>query len=145
MITRKFRKWIKRRRKGLNRQSPIENKMKDHLRMHGVNFKRNWPLELMPGKVVFLDFYFPQSDLIVELDGPEHKKKDDLIRDRNVLEALTFCKVIRFRNKQIKKNIESVIEMVLPQVEKDIEYLEPEYPAEFMLQDAHLRQVAMYG
>lgn len=138
-----LKKWLRGRRWKLNNQSATEQKFSDCLSKHGIKFKRNLPMKLNSGRWVFLDFIFPESDLIVELDGREHVEEDDLKRDMAVVEVLKNCKVIRFKNKQIKKRIEDVMEMVLPQVEAS--YASLPYPEEFEIQDAHLRQIAMHG
>jgi len=60
-----------------------------------------------------LDFYCPLKKLAIELDGSQHieEKEYDILRSEYL--AVFGIKVIRFWNKEVNANIESVIEKII--------------------------------
>ncbi len=62
------------------------------------------------GKYI-VDFYCPEMKLVIELDGWQHRKENnggyDIERTK-FLESLG-CKILRFWNNDVNKNIEGVI------------------------------------
>lgn len=75
----------------------------------GVKFKRQHSI----GGYI-LDFYCAEKKLIIELDGEIHNTKEakeyDEVRDKYFKEL--GYKTIRFLNKEVEDNIESVIEKI---------------------------------
>jgi very-short-patch-repair endonuclease len=76
-------------------------------RFHNLKFFRQYGI----GEYI-ADFYCPQLKLVIELDGeihdlPNHREydkvRDDFMKNLNIL-------VVRFRNKEIIDNIETVLE-----------------------------------
>jgi very-short-patch-repair endonuclease len=73
-------------------------------RLSGVNFRREHPIG---GFAV--DFYCPDANLIIEVDGPIHYFQQDRDAARqSYLEAGNF-RVMRFRNEQVLKQLDSVL------------------------------------
>jgi very-short-patch-repair endonuclease len=63
----------------------------------------------------FADFYFPDYNLIVEIDDPSHEEpekiKKDLERTKR-LQALNLT-ILRFTNRQVDKELPSVMEVIV--------------------------------
>jgi very-short-patch-repair endonuclease len=83
----------------------------------GVQFYRQKPIA---GYIA--DFYCATAKLVVELDGsqhflPEHKLQDE---ERDKLMAALGLLVLRFDNRQVLMETESVISIILAVVEKRI-------------------------
>ncbi|MBI5211812.1 MAG: DUF559 domain-containing protein, partial [Nitrospirae bacterium] len=61
-----------------------------------------------------VDFYCPEANLIIEIDGGQHYSdegfKKDEIRDNYMREQ--GCKVLRFSDKEVFKNINGVVERI---------------------------------
>jgi very-short-patch-repair endonuclease len=58
------------------------------------------------------DFYCPAKKLIIEIDGGQHLNKKESDNERsNYLESLGF-KVVRFWNKEINSEIDTVIKKI---------------------------------
>ena len=62
-----------------------------------------------------VDFYIPQKQLVIEIDGVQHLMKEhkeiDQTRDRFLVEQ--NLKVLRFSNESIRKNFVDVCQIVL--------------------------------
>jgi len=72
----------------------------------GVKFKRQYSI----GGYV-LDFYCPELKLVIEIDGSQHSKREELLYDKertNFLQILG-CRVLRFKNIEIENNLEKVL------------------------------------
>ena len=76
--------------------------------LHGLKFRRQVPI----GKYV-ADFVCVEKKIIIELDGYMHawSKKKDEKRDYYLLQKR--FRVIRFRNSQIKKNMNKVLNSIV--------------------------------
>ena len=93
--------------------------------IHGVQFYRQKPLLNF-----IVDFYCPSAKLVVELDGGQHfedkhQAKDDA-RDFSLMEL--GLRVLRFDNRQVLLETDSVLEMVGRVVEERILKLNPNPP-----------------
>jgi imidazole glycerol-phosphate synthase subunit HisF len=91
-----------------NRQTEAEEILWDKLSKSqlGYRFKRQHPVELFVA-----DFYCHKAKLIIELDGSYHDKSDQIAYDMErtkVLECLGL-RVMRFRDKEVFENIDSVV------------------------------------
>jgi len=75
----------------------------------GVRFKRQHPIWLY-----IADFYCHELKLVIEIDGSVHNVKEvienDIIREDDIKSF--GIKVIRFKNHEIRNEIENVIEKV---------------------------------
>jgi very-short-patch-repair endonuclease len=85
----------------------------EHLRnnkLNGLKFRRQHPLDIF-----IADFYCHQRKLIIELDGGIH----DVLNQREYDEGRTFelegkgFKILRFRNEEVIKDIDSVLYRIL--------------------------------
>jgi len=72
----------------------------------GVRFKRQHPIWLY-----IADFYCHELKLVIEVDGSIHKVKEvmehDVIREEDIVSY--GIKVIRFKNSDVRRNIEKVV------------------------------------
>lgn len=75
----------------------------------GVKWRRQHPIDMY-----ILDFYSPQINLCVELDGSPHKAKENKEYDKYREEYLKNknIKTLRFWNSEIEKNIDTVLEKI---------------------------------
>lgn len=75
----------------------------------GVKFKRQYSI----GGYV-LDFYCPEIKLVIELDGKQHFEKENFLYDKERTEYLEVldCKVLRFKNTEIEKNLGKVLSKI---------------------------------
>ena len=74
--------------------------------LEGFKFRRQHSIDEF-----IVDFYCPQANLAIEIDGDTHygeeERKDDINRKHHI-ESLGI-KIIRFTNKEISKNLEGAI------------------------------------
>jgi very-short-patch-repair endonuclease len=56
-----------------------------------------------------VDFYCPETRLIVEIDGSQHIEQEQYDNERTIFFSKLGCNVIRFWNNEINTNIEGVI------------------------------------
>ena len=79
-------------------------------RLKGLKFRRQHPI----GRYI-ADFYCPEAHLAVELDGSIHQVKDQKEYDRIRQEAIEMrgIRVVRLKNEEVEKDIDSVIRRVL--------------------------------
>ena len=70
----------------------------------GCKFRRQQSL----GKYI-VDFYCPEKNLVIELDGWQHEEQIEYDKNRsNFLESLNL-KILRFWNNDINNNLDNVI------------------------------------
>ncbi len=92
-------------------KTDIERIMHEALKENGIEAEYNHPIRCKYGYIA--DFYIPEQKLIIECDG-EHYHKLGNSRDRKrdaVLKKLGY-KIIRFRGREIKLNINNCIEKI---------------------------------
>ena len=79
----------------------------------GIQFYRQKPI----GSYI-VDFYAPQSNLVIELDGSQHLDKKIKERDqaRTVFLRDQGLTVIRFDDRQVLTEMDAVLEMILSHV-----------------------------
>lgn len=89
-------------------QTPAEAKLWDLLRdrqLDGYKFRRQHPV----GRFI-ADFCCPERKLIVEIDGPVHKKQTDRDEARTeAIQTLGYC-VYRWTNAQVEQNLPEVLD-----------------------------------
>ncbi|MEK9200984.1 MAG: endonuclease domain-containing protein [Patescibacteria group bacterium] len=73
----------------------------------GVKFRRQHSV----GHYI-LDFYCPEKNLAIELDGGIHKDRQEMDQYRTRTLAIHKIKVIRFWNEEITGDVESVIHKI---------------------------------
>jgi very-short-patch-repair endonuclease len=89
----------------------------EHLRdrkLNGLKFRRQHPIDKF-----IADFYCHEKKFVVEIDGSVH---DDIMnaqydKARTYELAGSGIKVIRFRNNEVEKNIEFVLERIRKETE----------------------------
>lgn len=80
-----------------------------------LKFRRQHPIG-----IYIADFYCHKKKLIVELDGSIHNKPEVIERDiqrQNDLQSWGY-KVIRFKNEEVMKTVELVIDKIKAEIEK---------------------------
>lgn len=71
-----------------------------------------------------MDFYAPQANLIIELDGGQHFDPEQQRYDeqRTLYLQKQGLAVLRFTNFEVLKNIEGVMTVIFREVRKVVEY-----------------------
>ncbi|MCL5991501.1 MAG: endonuclease domain-containing protein [Bacteroidetes bacterium] len=107
---------IRRSRELRNNLTKAEKKIwKDYLRYHRLIFHRQKILDHY-----IVDFYCSKALLVIEIDGEIHYTDEAKVHDENrtgVLEGYGL-KILRFDNKEVLHNLESVISVI----EKYLDY-----------------------
>ncbi len=89
----------------------------EFLRKYHVHFYR----QRIVGDYI-VDFYCPKANLVIEIDGSQHFEPDALEYDKlrtAFLEALGLH-VIRFTNREVDENFDSVCQMIATEVNASI-------------------------
>lgn len=92
--------------------TPSERKLWARLRLRqvlGVQFYRQKPI----GNYI-VDFYGPRAKLVVEVDGSQHLEPDHVERDaqRDCYLASLGLRVLRFDNRQVLQEFDSVVDVI---------------------------------
>jgi very-short-patch-repair endonuclease len=101
-----------RRRELRNNTTTAEQVLWEHLRrkqIEGARFRRQYSI----GAFV-VDFYCPQLRLVIEVDGSIHEREDVRKKDQKRQKRIEDLKlrVIRFTNKEVMTDIQSVIHTI---------------------------------
>ncbi len=80
-----------------------------------IKFRRQHPI----GKYI-VDFYCPQSRLIIEIDGDSHGDSQEYDRQRTEWLESQGYQVIRFSNREVKEHFDTVIADILFQCESKV-------------------------
>ncbi len=80
---------------------------KKFFRQHPIRFEKN-------GKRCYFiaDFYCSEKKLVVEVDGKLHQKQKDYDNLRTYIINILGMKVIRFHNKEVERDIKSVLNKI---------------------------------
>lgn len=92
-------------------QTPIEAKLWKRLRasqLDGFKFRRQHPV----GRFI-TDFCCEEAKLIVEIDGDSHAEQQEYDEARTVFLRRLGYLVIRVTNRDVLKNMDGVLEMIL--------------------------------
>jgi len=96
-------------------KTDIERIMSEALKENGIEAEYNHPIRCKFGYIA--DFFIPEHKLIIECDGePWHKLGNSRDRKRDAVLKKMGYKLIRFRGKEIKLNINNCIEKIKCQV-----------------------------
>lgn len=92
-----------------NTTTEAENILWEHLskkKLNNYRFRRQHPV----GNFI-TDFYCHKAKLVIEVDGQYHFNDDQIQRDKNRTHELNILgvQVIRFKNDQVRYNIEEVL------------------------------------
>ena len=100
--------------------TPQERKLWKILRNHqfyNFEIRRQYPIDKY-----FVDFICRKKKIIIEIDGGQHNKKEDIEYDKKMsfdLSKLGY-KVIRFWNNDIDENLDGVYKILQKEFEIDI-------------------------
>ena len=97
--------------------TPEEKKLWSHLRGNsfGAHFRKQVPF----GPFI-LDFLCLSKKVVIELDGDQHfegeaiaydKARDEYLRSHNLT-------ILRFRNKELKENLDGILSIIWDEVQK---------------------------
>ncbi len=92
-------------------QTPGEARLWSRLRVHRlaeVGFRRQHAIGSF-----LVDFCAPQKKLVIELDGSQHVEAEEYDKERTVFLESHGYRVVRFRNDDVRKNIEAVLGEIL--------------------------------
>ena len=81
-------------------------------RLRNFKFRRQQPIG---GYIV--DFVCVETRLVIELDGGQHSEQVTQDAHRTAMLAKNGFRVMRFRNDEVLKNLEGVLEEILRQLE----------------------------
>ncbi|GIV29128.1 MAG: hypothetical protein KatS3mg028_0194 [Bacteroidia bacterium] len=119
----KYNKYLKENARYLRKNSTIGeillwSKSLKSRKMLGYQFNRQFPLNICSHKNVIVDFICRQLKLIIEIDGYSHlfKYEDDIKRDK-ILEQNGYT-VLRFREKEVRRNITEVVRIIQNTIEE---------------------------
>jgi len=101
-----------------NNMTKAEKKLWQELRNRDL-FKARWKAQ-HPIDIFVVDFYCHKYKLVIEVDGDIHLKEEIRERDdgrEHDIEKLGIS-ILRFTNKEIFENIESVKERILDEINK---------------------------
>lgn len=73
----------------------------------GVRFLRQYSVERF-----ILDFYSPEVRLAIEIDGDSHIGKEEYDKMRQKFIESLFIKVIRFKDEEVRRNPDKVVETI---------------------------------
>jgi very-short-patch-repair endonuclease len=97
--------------------TPAEQRLWRRLRggqIDGFEFRRQYPM----GRFI-VDFYCPSSSLIVEVDGDTHAERAEYDEARTQwIESEHHCRVIRFTNEEIDRNLDAVLGAIAAAVKR---------------------------
>ncbi len=74
-----------------------------HAHLDDYKFRRQAAIDYR-----IVDFFCPEKDLIVEIDGGTHEPNRDALRDTEMLERRGFV-TLRFANRDVMENAEGVL------------------------------------
>ena len=97
-------------------ETPEERELWKRLRadrLGGLHFRRQ---QVIRGFIV--DFYCTRAALVVEVDGPGHQSEQDYDRERDEVLVGLGLRVIRFTNREIQGDLETVLAVILSEARK---------------------------
>ncbi|WP_034341916.1 endonuclease domain-containing protein [Deinococcus misasensis] len=96
-----------------HKSTPAEETLWQHLRNRqlGAKFRRQHPLPPF-----YADFFCAEHLLVIELDGSSHLGREgyDLWRTQQLEQR--GCKVLRFQNWEVHRNLEGVLEQIRQEI-----------------------------
>ena len=99
-------------------KTDIEKIMEKALNKKGIEAVYNFPFRSRYGYI--LDFAIPEQKICIECDGEHwHKEGNSRDRKRNWVMRKQGWKIIRFRGKEIKEDIDSCLKNIQKEVEND--------------------------
>ena len=83
-------------------------------RLRGFHFRRQ---QLIDGFIV--DFYCHAAGLVVEVDGGVHEEQAGYDAERDRVLSARGLRIVRFRNEDVKKDLDGVLARILAEVQKE--------------------------
>ncbi|MCD6594217.1 DUF559 domain-containing protein [bacterium] len=80
----------------------------------GHKFRRQHPI----AKRFIVDFYCAKAKLAIELDGAIHIGREEMDKDRETYIKAHGIRIIRFKNNEVEKGINSVLERISKELER---------------------------
>ena len=98
--------------------TPAERKLWSRIRNDqlGVTFRRQHAVG-----IYIPDFCSPKAKLVIELDGSQHLEQGGYDAERTRFLESQGYRVLRFWNQEVMKNMESVLLVILQELEEGIE------------------------
>jgi len=96
--------------------SPNERVFRHLLIEHGIRHVWQQPFACKT-RFVCADFYFPEHNIVIEIDGNEHDVNKDADRTRYIKRTHNVKEVLRITNSQLITNREDIIELVLSKLQ----------------------------
>jgi very-short-patch-repair endonuclease len=81
----------------------------------GFRFRRQQPFDKF-----ILDFFCPESKIIIELDGTSHVEKEVYDAQREEYLIRRGYKVLRFTNDEVMNNLDGVLAKILDECQKRV-------------------------
>ena len=93
------------------KQTSSEIRLENYVCKLGVRYRTQHPVLSC---AAFLDFYFPDSNLAVEVDDPGHLKVKQAAKDKERTAKLNKkgIRVVRFTNAQVVNDMDYVLEVI---------------------------------
>lgn len=88
-----------------------EQPLLEELTKRNISHKREYPF-FNRNRPFFVDVFFREAQLVVEIDGKEHssKRSDDAARDEHL--AMRGIAVLRFTNEEVKSDPVRVVDVI---------------------------------
>jgi len=106
---------IKSKAQELRKNLTIQEKLLwDRIRrrqLNGMHFRKQHPYN-----IYILDFFCFKANLAIEVEGKIHLKKKEYDKERTRFLESSGLKVLRFKNEDIEKRIDLVIEIIKKQL-----------------------------
>lgn len=100
----------------IENDSPNERKFRHLLIEYGIKHVYQKPFFCVE-RFVCVDFYFPEQNIVIEIDGAEHHNEiavaKDALRTEYIKNSHGVKHVLRITNKQLANEIENVKELVI--------------------------------
>jgi|WetSurMetagenome_2_1015567.scaffolds.fasta_scaffold924794_1 very-short-patch-repair endonuclease len=98
-----------------NDMTPAEKYLWSKLRYKQLGY---WFYRQKPAGIFITDFYCAHANLIIEVDGSQHFSVDAMDYDQNRTQYFRSLKrrVIRFTNKEVLSNIQTVIDRIKQEI-----------------------------
>ncbi len=101
---------LKERRKTLRKNSSYEEKVLwNHLRGKGLGRKFRRQSSIGP---FIVDFYCPELKLVIEIDGGDHRQKQEYDTERECFLSEQGCNILRFSNDDIRCRLQSTLNLI---------------------------------
>lgn len=102
-------------------------------KMSGFDFHRQKPIDIF-----VVDFYCPRLALVIEIHGVTHYGKEEEDRNRQKTLESFGLHVFRFRDEDVKQNLEGVVLALREWIERKIQRSKDTHPSAIKLADRYI-------